>query len=613
MKKNIWLTRLAITAAFSTTISTYAWAGWLEQTGKIYYTGGNVGIGTTTPEAKLDIAGGIKLRSDSQGIIFANAANNIMWREYFSNNDLLFLSPSNIYAITLKSSGNVGIGETAPTNKLSVGGNADFSGNVGIGTTAPTSKHTVAGIIETTNGGIKFPDGTTQATAASNNNPWAISSGNISYRGGNVGIGTATPGGALEVSQPGADSSAGMIRLFKPSLANANYLTIDLGRAEAVNETGGIFYQYFTGGNSILGLYHYGDSGISGQGLILKKGGNIGIGTTTPDTRLDVVGSLKLRADANNLAFANAANALKWYEYLSGNDLRFKTAAGSDVLAIQAGGNVGIGTVNPSSKLTVNGVIETTNGGVKFPDGSVLTTGDPSILCGWAVDKPTGTVFTYAGVTISAPLTMRGQIIISNDVGNGGIKFPDGSIQTTAGGAWKQSGSNVYIASGKVGIGTSQPSVALEVSGETKTSVITITGGADVAEPFKIEGPKAEPGMVVCIDPANSENLKLCAKEYDKTVAGVLSGAGGIKPGLQMSQKDRGDAGEPVALVGRVFCYADADYGAIEPGDLLTTSNTAGHARKVTNHNKARGAILGKALTGLAKGKGLVKILVTLQ
>jgi hypothetical protein len=208
---------------------------------------------------------------------------------------------------------------------------------------------------------------------------------------------------------------------------------------------------------------------------------------------------------------------------------------------------------------------------------------------------------------------MRGQIIISNDVGNGGIKFPDGSIQTTAGGAWKQSGSNVYIASGKVGIGTSQPSVALEVSGETKTSVITITGGADVAEPFKIEGPKAEPGMVVCIDPANSENLKLCAKEYDKTVAGVLSGAGGIKPGLQMSQKDRGDAGEPVALVGRVFCYADADYGAIEPGDLLTTSNTAGHARKVTNHNKARGAILGKALTGLAKGKGLVKILVTLQ
>src|SRR4029453_8945146 len=44
----------------------------------------------------------------------------------------------------------------------------DKLGNIGIGTTAPTSKLTVRGMIETTLGGFKFPDGTLQTTAAVN-------------------------------------------------------------------------------------------------------------------------------------------------------------------------------------------------------------------------------------------------------------------------------------------------------------------------------------------------------------------------------------------------------------------------------------------------------------
>jgi hypothetical protein len=69
----------------------------------------------------------------------------------------------------------------------------------------------------------------------------------------------------------------------------------------------------------------------------------------------------------------------------------------------------------------------------------------------------------------------------------------------------------------------------------------------------------------------------------------------------------------PVALTGRVYCWADASYGPIEPGDLLTTSDTPGHAMKVKNHKKAQGAIIGKAMTSLKTGKGLVLVLVTLQ
>ena len=73
------------------------------------------------------------------------------------------------------------------------------------------------------------------------------------------------------------------------------------------------------------------------------------------------------------------------------------------------------------------------------------------------------------------------------------------------------------------------------------------------------------------------------------------------------------DGNHPVALTGRVYCWADASSGPIEPGDLLTTSNTSGHAMKVTNYIKAQGAIIGKAMTGLKQGKGLVLVLVALQ
>jgi hypothetical protein len=97
-------------------------------------------------------------------------------------------------------------------------------------------------------------------------------------------------------------------------------------------------------------------------------------------------------------------------------------------------------------------------------------------------------------------------------------------------------------------------------------------------------------------------------------VAGVVSGGGGIKPGIVMKQEETiTDGKNPISLSGRVYCYADATYGAIEPGDLLTTSDTPGYAMKVTNYNKAQGAIIGKAMSKLKSGKGMILILVTLQ
>lgn len=152
-------------------------------------------------------------------------------------------------------------------------------------------------------------------------------------------------------------------------------------------------------------------------------------------------------------------------------------------------------------------------------------------------------------------------------------------------------------------------------TGVTQTRILVITGGSDVAEPFEITGAESiEPGMVVSIDPEHPGQLRVPAKAYDRTVAGIVSGANGLNPGLTLKQKgSTADGTFPVALTGRVYCWADASNGSIQPGDLLTTSNIPGHAMKVTDYPKAQGAIIGKAMASLKTGRGLVLVLVTLQ
>ena len=172
-----------------------------------------------------------------------------------------------------------------------------------------------------------------------------------------------------------------------------------------------------------------------------------------------------------------------------------------------------------------------------------------------------------------------------------------------------------YFNAGNVGIGTTNPQSALDVAGWTRTEVLEITGGSDLAEPFEIDSADAaEPGMVVCIDPENPGELEVSRTSYDRRVAGIISGAGGIKAGMLMGQKgSKADGTTPVALTGRVYCLADASKGPIRPGDLLTTSDIPGHAMKVTDYTKAQGAIIGKAMSSLKQDQGLVLVLVTLQ
>lgn len=155
--------------------------------------------------------------------------------------------------------------------------------------------------------------------------------------------------------------------------------------------------------------------------------------------------------------------------------------------------------------------------------------------------------------------------------------------------------------------------VSITPQGTLYTRVLTITGGADVAEPFAMSEPDLPKGAVVVIDEEHPGKLKLSTEPYDRRVAGVISGAGGVQTGLRLSQQGVMEGDEHVALTGRVYVQADVSNGAIKPGDLLTTSGTAGHAMKATDSTRTPGAVLGKAMTGLAKGDGLVLVLVTLQ
>lgn len=172
-----------------------------------------------------------------------------------------------------------------------------------------------------------------------------------------------------------------------------------------------------------------------------------------------------------------------------------------------------------------------------------------------------------------------------------------------------------------IGLGQKKRPGRISVYGSNQEETILLSGGdgdiilrnADCAEEFDIvEGAvEVEPGMVMVIE--HDGALRPSDITYDKRVAGVISGAGDYKPGIVLDRKQSAEYRLPIALVGKVYCKVDAEYGSIQVGDLLTTSPTPGHAMKVDDPLKGFGAVLGKALGPLEGGRGLIPVLVALQ
>jgi hypothetical protein len=332
------------------------------------------------------------------------------------------------------------------------------------------------------------------------------------------------------------------------------------------------------------------------RGIYVDGANQVGIGTTAPAAKLHVVGAASPRIRLENSGPGNAgvqvANANQGYEWrVTGADrmsLIDNTAGDAARITVDTSGNVGIGTATPGTPLEIRG------------------TGPDALRV-----ESSNTTVTRLTVSNTAPGGLDYSLIsTANGSGVGPGLF----------GVRNNSDTSLPLridSNGHVGIGGATSATnRLNVIGNVECSVLQINGGSDIAEPFEITAAEEiVPGMVVSIDPENPAGLRLATDAYDRTVAGVVSGAGGIKPGMMLRQEGTSANGaHPVALTGRVYCYVDADAnGAVQPGDLLTTSDRPGHAMRVDDPQRASGAILGKALTGLERGRGLVLVLVSLQ
>ncbi|HQI47237.1 MAG TPA: hypothetical protein PLN61_01085 [bacterium] len=149
---------------------------------------------------------------------------------------------------------------------------------------------------------------------------------------------------------------------------------------------------------------------------------------------------------------------------------------------------------------------------------------------------------------------------------------------------------------------TTANSYALFVEGR---AFCTNGGWGDVAENLKSRE-SLTAGDVVVIDPSGTHQLMRCRTAYDTRAAGIISTNPTLVVGTLVNS-----GGYPLALSGVVPCKVSAANGAIRPGDLLTTSDLAGHAMKAAEIRP--GTIVGKALEGLASGTGVIQVLATLQ
>jgi len=548
------------------------------------------------------------------------------------------------------SDNKVGIGTSSPQYNLDV---IDQTGPSWINISSGASyaglfidKHTASD-----NGYIVWStSGTTQwYTGLIHDNNYSISKTHTSADGtfyidsdGDIGFGTTSPQYNFNIYRNSANSimcvesngsSAGII-LDKHSTSDDAFITWN------VNGTSN-WYSGLMQDNNFSISRNYTPDGT----FYIKSSGEIGIGTTAPNELLEVAhptndyGRMIVSdgggSSRNALLFVSPKASvqearIEAYNYgtSTGLKLKFNTIGEG---ACVFGGKVGIGTTTPTDPLHVAAtgdkrVAYFSGEGVTQSNATIYVENN-SLLGGNAAKfKSTGIASTIILKQLGTGALIEAYGPSSNDevwsvAKDGSMNFYNANYNRTIEIDPSESGDSdagqitLYNASGGTETIKIDGNYAGSGYGRVTTNELQITGGSDLSEFFSLTSSKEiAKGMVVSIDENNPGNLKISELKYDKKVAGVVSGANNIRPGLIMSQNGTIADGEYlIALSGRVYCYVDATKNAIEVGDMLTTSDTPGYAMKVDNFDKARGSIIGKAMTSLKSGKGLVLVLVTLQ
>ncbi len=401
----------------------------------------NIGIGTTTPGYKLDVQGGYV--NASSGLCI-NGDCKTSWASVGSGlpsgstgqtlyyNGSSWAATSNLY----NNGTNVGIGTTNPSYKLDVAGSINSSNSI-----------TAAGVAMGNNVGLWFSGSTNyagiydyQPSSAHGLGFTTMGTGRMFIdNNGNVGIGTTGPGYPLQVVAPSGGTGV-RVADFSSNGSVSSYITVsDTGTGTPV----GAFAAYPGAMPSIRIeslTNHRFDIGTNDTiRMSVDTSGNVGIGTSNPQQKLDVSGAIAL----NGQAFGSNSSG---YNYLwsdtTGLNITNK-AGNTNLVTILNSGNVGIGTTNPGYLLDVNGSVHAS---------TTLTS---------------GALGTYGAINLLSAATGNQRFRVDQNNDYGQLRLYDSSNNTiiSLGG-----NNNNYINSGNVGIGTTNPSAVLDIVGNINLS-----------------------------------------------------------------------------------------------------------------------------------------------
>ena len=325
----------------------------------------NLGIGTTSPSEKLEVAGKIKtggqVRAGSYleafpSFSFANDTDTGMFSD--TDNQLEF-STGGSSRLSIDSSGQVGIGTSSPDSTLHIKTSVDNS--VAQGLVIERSANTDKGYINYNGGAFQI-----RSTVG---DPIAFGETDAEHMriapDGNIGIGTSSPSEKLEV--------AGNIKVGSGGIVKSDTFN---NRANTAN----IIYR--SGSTTIVGN--------NANALVVADAGNVGIGKTSPTSTLEVaksdrdngvtltltntysgsdwatgdnIGTIDFRTDDSSTSqpirgrIQLTTGTLTGGNWASPNQMAFSVADGntlSEAMRIDNSGNVGIGTTAPDRQLSIN-------------------------------------------------------------------------------------------------------------------------------------------------------------------------------------------------------------------------------------------------------------------
>jgi hypothetical protein len=426
----------------------------ISSNGNSYFTSGSVGIGTTSPGAQLHLSGAASIRttnnSNSTGFDIGLLGGNSDANAYIYQraNSSLFLGTNNSTKVTINGSGNVTIDDLAGSGDRIVGANSTgLLSSIIVGSGLSLSGGTL-----TATGGSA---GTVTGTGASTQVSYWTSTSNVTGSNGfvydnstgNVGIANSSPTTAKLVIG-GSAAQEGLDLSTADQYANLRVIRNSLSSIDK-----DMYIGYQSGVGSRLRLY---SNNIE---TITVSGSNVGIGTTIPYEKLEVAGAISA---GGGWSANNSQGSVTTMGFQSGYGFVQAVDWGAEfkILALNpGGGNVGIGTANPSATLHVSGA------------GIFSGTADQRLTL-----DATDSSWSYIGYSWAG--TRR----FYTGLDNAG-KYVFGS----------DSGAAFYFSGANVGIANSTPSYPLDVIGDARintgalgVNVVpnatdgTISAGADV-------------------------------------------------------------------------------------------------------------------------------------